>query len=96
MNPQPDAHNPLQLNVPIPPPTKESRDKVVHMVKKAADRASMAIRDARGATHKTFKAFKEKPDEAKKAHENMEKVARKGQDDVKSIMESAQKALERA
>jgi ribosome recycling factor len=96
LNPQPDAHNPLQLNVPIPPPTKESRDRVIQIVKKAADKASMAVRDARGATHKTFKAIKGKTDEAKKAHDNMEKVARKGQDDVKRIMESAQKALERA
>ena len=96
LNPQGDPHNPLQINVPIPPPTKESRERVVQMVKKSADKASMAVRDARGAQHKKIKGTKGRADDIKKAHDMMEKVAKKGQDDVKTLMQGAQKALESA
>ena len=66
------------------------------MVRKSADRASIAVRDARGAQHKKIKSMKGRADDIKKAHDIMEQVARKGQDDVKSLMQGAQKALESA
>jgi ribosome recycling factor len=96
LNPQADPHNPLQLNVSIPPPTKESRDHVIQTAKKAAEKAGMSVRDARGAMHKKLKAMKTRPDDLRKAHEMMEKVARKGQEDVKGVLDNAVKGLEGA
>ncbi|KLJ10903.1 ribosome recycling factor [Blastomyces silverae] len=98
LNPQPDPHNSLQLNVPIPPPTKESRDQSVKDAKAAMDKASTAVRNARGAINKKLKNMGVKklvrPDDLHKQVEKMEKIAEKGQKEVKDVFEGAKKALE--
>ncbi|PGH33652.1 ribosome recycling factor [[Emmonsia] crescens] len=98
LNPQPDPHNSLQLNVPIPPPTKESREQSVKDAKAAMEKASNAVRNARGAINKKLKNMGVKklvrPDDLRKHVEKMEKVAEKGQKEVKDVFEGAKKALE--
>ncbi|OAX80826.1 hypothetical protein ACJ72_04835 [Emergomyces africanus] len=98
LNPQPDPHNTLQLNVPIPPPTKESREQSVKDAKAAMDKASNAVRNARGAINKKLKHMGVKklvrPDDLHKQVEKMEKIAEKGQKDVKEVFEGAKRALE--
>lgn len=100
MNPQPDAHNNLQLNIPIPPPTKESRDQTVQSAKAATDKAASAVRDARSIVHKRLQDMQKKkiarPDDVRKAQDNMEKLTEKGQKEVKDLFEAAKKALEQA
>ncbi|KAK2811939.1 hypothetical protein FQN50_001646 [Emmonsiellopsis sp. PD_5] len=98
LTPQPDPHNTLQLNIPIPPPTKESRDQSVKDAKAAMDKASNAVRNARGALNKKLKNMGVKkvirPDDLRKAIEQMEKVAEKGQKEVKDVFEGARRTLE--
>ncbi|OGE56640.1 hypothetical protein PENARI_c003G07830 [Penicillium arizonense] len=100
LTPQPDAHNALQLNIPIPPPTKESRDKNIQTAKQAFDRASSSVRDSRGAMHKRLQDLQKKklarPDDVRKAHDQMEKVTDQGQRDLKDAFEAAKKTLEQA
>ncbi|OJJ99552.1 hypothetical protein ASPACDRAFT_61316 [Aspergillus aculeatus ATCC 16872] len=100
LTPQVDPHNALQLNVPIPPPTKESREQAVTMAKKAMEKAVTAVRDSRGVVHKRLQDMQKKktarPDDVRKAQEQMEKLSEKGQKDVKEIFETAKKAMERA
>ncbi|EAS36914.3 ribosome recycling factor domain-containing protein [Coccidioides immitis RS] len=99
LNPQPDPHNKLQLNLPIPPPTRESRDQAVKDAKAAMEKASASVKNARANMNKKLKALGNKkavrPDDLRKALEQMEKLAEKGQKDVKDAFESAKKALER-
>ncbi|KAG5291978.1 ribosome recycling factor [Histoplasma ohiense] len=96
-NPQSDPHNSLQLNVPIPPPTKESRDQSVKDAKAAMDKASNAVRNARGAINKKLKNMGVKklvrPDDLHKQIEKMEKIAEKGQKEVKEVFEGAKNVL---
>jgi ribosome recycling factor len=98
LTPQPDAHNPLQLNVPIPPPTKESREQTVKTAKGAMEHASTAVRNSRASFHKKLQDMQKKkearPDDVRKAHDQMEKVVEKGQKEIKDLFESARKALE--
>ncbi|OJJ88919.1 ribosome-recycling factor [Aspergillus glaucus CBS 516.65] len=100
LNPQPDAHNSLQLNIPTPPPTKESRDKTVQNAKTAMEKASGTVRDSRGAVHKRLQEMQKKkiarPDDVRKAHDNMGKLTEKGQKEVKDLFEAAKKALKQA
>ncbi|KAL3455550.1 ribosome recycling factor-domain-containing protein [Aspergillus heterothallicus] len=100
LTPQPDSHNALQLNIPIPPPTKESRDQTVLAAKAAMEKASSSVRDARGVVHKRLQALVKKkvarPDDARKSQDKMEKLAEKGQKDVKDLFETAKKTMERA
>ncbi|RAH46931.1 ribosome-recycling factor [Aspergillus brunneoviolaceus CBS 621.78] len=100
LTPQADPHNALQLNVPIPPPTKESREHAVTMAKKAMEKAVTAVRDSRGVVHKRLQDMQKKktarPDDVRKAQEQMEKLSEKGQKDVKELFETAKKAMERA
>ncbi|KAL5365750.1 Hsp70 protein-domain-containing protein [Aspergillus floccosus] len=99
LTPQPDAHNSLQLNVPIPPPTKESRDRTIGIAKTAMEKAAGAVRDSRGVVHKRLQDMQKKktarPDDVRKAQEQMEKFTEKGQKEVKDLFEAARKALER-
>lgn len=100
LTPQQDSHNPLQLNITIPPPTKESREQAVHVAKSATEKAVNAIRNARGTVHKRLQDMQKKklvrPDDIRKAHDEMEKVAEKGQKEVKDIFEATKRSLEQA
>ncbi|KAL4934957.1 hypothetical protein BDV06DRAFT_217773 [Aspergillus oleicola] len=100
LTPQQDPHNALQLNIPIPPPTKESRDQTVLAAKAAMERAAQSVRDSRGVLHKRLQEVIRKrlarPDDAHKSHAKMEKLAEKGQKEVKDLFEAAKKAMERA
>jgi ribosome recycling factor len=63
------------------------------------ERASLEVRTARGNAQKRYRKMelgkKVVIDELRKAHEGMEKVAQKGQEEVKKVYEQAIKALER-
>ena len=100
LQPQPDAHNASQLNVPIPPPTRESRDLALATASKAGETANVGVRNARGAMQKRLRAMELKklvrPDDLKKAHKEMEKIVEKGVGDVKNSVDSARKAMEQA
>jgi ribosome recycling factor len=100
LQPQPDAQNGLQLNVPIPPPTKESRDLALAAASKAGETANIGIRNARGAMQKRLRAMELKkavrPDDLKKAHKEMEKIVEKGVADVKKSVDAARKNMEQA
>ncbi|KAK2812122.1 hypothetical protein FQN49_008398 [Arthroderma sp. PD_2] len=97
LNPQADPTNPLQLNVAIPPPTKESREQTVKDAKAAMEKASNAVRNGRAVLNKKLKGKdmkKARPDDVRKAIDQMEKIAEKGQKEVKDIFDAAKKALE--
>lgn len=98
LTPQQDPHNPLQLNIPIPPPTKESRDRTIQAAKTAMEKAANTVRNARGVVHKRLQEIQKKkiarPDDVRKAHDQMEKIVEKGQKEVKDTFEAAKKALE--
>lgn len=100
LQPQQDAHNVLQLNVPIPPPTKESRDLALANASKAGETASMGVRNARAAMQKRLRGMELKrvvrPDDLKKAHKDMEKVVEKGGQDVKKLVDTARNGMEHA
>ncbi|KAL4927937.1 ribosome-recycling factor [Aspergillus undulatus] len=100
LTPQPDPHNGLQLNIPIPPPTKESRDQTVAAAKTAMDRAAHSVRESRSATHKRFQDIIKKriarQDDVRRVQDKMEKLTEKGQKEVKELFEAAKKAMERA
>ncbi|KAJ5577788.1 uncharacterized protein N7459_006752 [Penicillium hispanicum] len=98
LTPQPDPHNCLQLNILIPPPTKESRDQSVQVAKQAFEKAASTVRDSRGAMHKRLQDLQKKklarPDDVRKAHDQMEKATDKGQKEVKDLFEVARRALQ--
>jgi ribosome recycling factor len=98
LTPQLDQHNPLQLNVPIPPPTMESREQTSKAAKVAMERAANAVRNSRASFHKRLQEMQKKkearPDDIRKAHDQMEKVVDKGQKDIKDLFETAKKAWE--
>jgi ribosome recycling factor len=100
LQPQQDPQNALQLNIPIPPPTKESRDLALGAAGKAGEKAGVGIRDARGAMQKRLRAMElskaARPDDIRKAHKEMEKVVDKGNADVKKAVEAARKAMEQS
>ncbi|KAJ5037446.1 uncharacterized protein L3040_007621 [Drepanopeziza brunnea f. sp. 'multigermtubi'] len=100
LQPVQDAQNALQLNVPIPPPTKESRDLALSAASKAGETANVGIRNARGAMQKRLRAMEIKktvrPDDVKKAQKEMEKITEKGVADVKKAVDAARKAMEQS
>jgi len=100
LQPLPDSHNPLQLNIPIPPPTKESRDLALAQATKGGEAANVGIRNARGAMQKKLRQMEIKkvvrPDDLKKAREEMEKIVEKGGAEVKKAVDAARKGMEQA
>lgn len=100
LQPVQDPHNANQLNVPLPPPTKESRDAAQAAAQAAGTKAITAITNTRGVMQKHLRKMEiEKlalPDELKRAHKEMEKIVQEGQKKVKDVVKVAQKAMEQA
>ena len=98
LNPQQDPNNSLQLNVPIPPPTKESRNAALRDAKTVVDRAQDAVRAGRLTVNKRLqnmnKAKTARPDDVRKAKEMMEKIAAKAKKEVDDIFAGTKKVLE--
>jgi ribosome recycling factor len=94
----PTGQNPLLLNIPIPPPTAESRKQAVAAAAKAGDVANNLVRNARQGQQKKLRAMQlaksARPDDLKKAGTQMEKVVEKGVQEVKKIVDAAKKALD--
>jgi ribosome recycling factor len=88
----------LLLLLQIPPPTAESRKAVVAEAAKAGEKASTAVRDARGKQQKKLRAMQvaksARPDDLKKAGTLMEKAVEKGAAEVKKVVDNAKKVLE--
>ncbi|MCJ1320269.1 hypothetical protein MMC15_005607 [Xylographa vitiligo] len=99
LNPVPAPQSPLELHIPVPPATQESRQQTVAAASKAGEAAGHAVRQARGAQQKLLRAMelakKVRPDDLKKAKDRMEKVVEKGNEEVKKRVEGARRALER-
>ncbi|KAF7158547.1 hypothetical protein CNMCM6106_005319 [Aspergillus hiratsukae] len=99
LTPQPDPHNIHQLNISIPPPTKELREQTVVAARAAMEKAAGAVRESRSVSHKRLQDMQRKrlarPDDIRKAQEQMERMAEKGQKEVKELFDAAKKALER-
>ncbi|KAL1629064.1 ribosome-recycling factor [Neofusicoccum ribis] len=95
---QPKPDSPTTIAVPIPPPTGESRKKALEAAKKAETNALQAVQTARAAHQKKLRALevgkKVRPDDASKAKKLMDETAKKGQEEVKHIVDGARKVLE--
>lgn len=62
------------------------------------DKAATAVRSARAAIHKKLQDMQKRkearPDDIRKAHDQMEKLVEKAQKDVKDTFEAARKGME--
>jgi ribosome recycling factor len=100
LQPQPDQANPSQLNVPIPPPTKESRDAAMKKAGDMGETARTSVQSARAVCQKRLRGMEVKksvrPDDLKKAAKKMEGVVEKGVADVKKMVEVTKKGMEQA
>lgn len=87
--------NPLEVHVPLPPPTGESRSAAVDAAVRLGDAAGIALSNAR-VTHKKMLRQLElnksvRPDVLRKAGEAMEKVVGAGTAEVKRLIEGVRK-----
>lgn len=100
LTPQPDAQNPLQLNLTLPTVTAESRKAAVSEAGRAEQNGTKGVREARQTHHKKLRAMSKvrtvRPDDLKRAESQMEKIVEKGLAEVKKIADAAKKALESA
>ncbi|KAL3422147.1 ribosomal recycling factor [Phlyctema vagabunda] len=98
LQPQPDPQNPLQLIVPIPPPTKESRDQALQAATAAGQKAKEVIGSKRAGTNKNLRAIElaktARPDDIKKAQKQMEKIVEKGAADAVKMAEDSKKNMQ--
>ncbi|KAF8543464.1 ribosome recycling factor-domain-containing protein [Trichophaea hybrida] len=97
LNVQPivDAKNPLLVNVPLPPPTRESRDRVSKQAKTVGDRALDAVKSARLVTHKKIMSAKKstRPDDFKKADKKVEEIVKKRKAEMEAVIAAARKGI---
>ena len=91
--------NQLVITVPVPPVTAETRTQAANEAKKVAEKAGLDVRNARGDAQKRFRKMELQKvvvvDELRKAHKGMEEVAKRGQEEVKKVLDGALKMLER-
>ena len=99
MTPQIDPHNPTHLNIPIPPPTQDSRNAAVAAANKAGETAQTAVRDARSKMQKKLRAMElaksARPDDLRKGQKSMELIVEKGVAECKKIVEGVRKIMEK-
>lgn len=94
----PESSNPLTIQVPLPPPTGESRRAAVDAAIKASERADKFIQTARQEHNKRLRKYELNrevlPDDLQKAKKRMEDVVKKGHTEVKRISDGAKRVLE--
>ncbi|CAE6995439.1 hypothetical protein P3342_000114 [Pyrenophora teres f. teres] len=94
----PESNNPLTIQVPLPPPTGESRRAAVDAAGKASERADKLIHQARQEHNKKLRQYSLNrevlPDDLQKAKKLMEEVVKKGHVEVKRIVDGAKRVLE--
>jgi ribosome recycling factor len=94
----PEASNPLTIQVPLPPPTGETRRAAVESAVKASERADKWIQTARQEHHKRLRKYELNkevlPDDLQKAKKKMEEVVKRGHTEVKRISDGAKRVLE--
>ena len=100
LTPQPDPQNPLGLLVPIPPPTKESRQQALAQAIKAGESAQTSLKNARQVLQKRLRKMELdrsiRPDDLRRAVKEMEKEVERASTEFKKIVEGTRKALEGA
>lgn len=94
----PEQNNPLTIQVPLPPPTGDTRREAIEAAKKTAEKADIVVQRARQDHNKLIRKYelnKEvRPDDIQKAKKRMEEVVKKGHDEVKRIADGAKRVLE--
>ncbi|KAF2830647.1 ribosome recycling factor [Ophiobolus disseminans] len=94
----PEQSNPLTIQVPLPPPTGESRQAAVDAAVKASEKADKWIQTARQEHNKRLRKYELNrevlPDDLQKAKKRMEDVVKKGHTEVKRIADGAKRVLE--
>ena len=97
LNPQPSPTNPLELTIPLPPPTTETRQRTLDEATKAGEKANGAVREARGAQQKVFRAMelagRVRSDDRFKAQKEMESLVEEAYKGVKGLVEGRRKVL---
>ena len=97
LNPTTSPHSALDLLVPIPPPTQESRQLVQVEAGKLLEQAKARVQNARQAQHQTFRkltlAKVARPDDVKRAETKMEDTVKKGIKEVERLVDAAKEAL---
>ncbi|KAL8922174.1 MAG: hypothetical protein Q9172_003676 [Xanthocarpia lactea] len=87
----------LEIHIPIPPTTGESRNAALSLVSHKGDSAIFALREARGAQRKRLRRLalsrKVGPDMLRKAEKELEKVNEGGVARVKKVVEERRKGL---
>lgn len=95
----PTSDAPTTLTIQVPPPTGESRMQAVEETKKEEEIALGKIREARGKHQKKLRAMgiskSVRPDDLQKAQKEMEDVVKRGNEDVKKVVEDAKRVLDR-
>ncbi|KAH6633037.1 ribosome recycling factor domain-containing protein [Boeremia exigua] len=94
----PDQNNPLTIQVPLPPPTGDTRREAIESARKAAEKADAMVQRARQDHNKLVRKYdlnKEvRPDDIQKAKKRMEEVVKRGHDEVKRIADGAKRVLD--
>ena len=94
----PEHNNPLTIQVPLPPPTGDTRREAVEAAKKAAEKADISVQRTRQDHNKLIRKYEVnkdvRPDDVQKAKKRMEEVIKKGHDEVKRIADGAKRVLE--
>lgn len=93
LNPQPNTQDPLKLEIPLPPPTKEDRIKTAELVGKEGDKALGSIKDLRHEVRKKIKNGGGRPDDVVKAEKKLEGVVKEGTEEVKKMVDAAKKSI---
>lgn len=93
----PSPTSPLELSIPVPPPTAESRSATLAAATKAGEVAAAAVQNARAAQKKLLRAMDlartVRPDDLRRAGREMEKVVEGGVREVRGVVEGARKGL---
>ncbi|PVH93581.1 ribosome recycling factor [Periconia macrospinosa] len=94
----PESSNPLTIQVPLPPPTGDSRRQAIDTATRLSMEADRSIQAARQTHNKNLRKMSLDrtilPDDLQKASRKMQEVVKRGHTEVKRITEGAKKVLE--
>ena len=100
LNPTVSASNPLELVVPIPPPSTELRSLTLVQVDKFKDKADFALRGGRAGMQKELRALHLgnhiRADDYHDVQKKMEKLVEEAKVEIKRLCDTSRKALQQS
>lgn len=93
MTPTISTQDPLKIDIPLPPPTKQDRLKTADLIQADSERALIDLRELRQTVRKRIKGGAGRPDDVQKAEKKLDALIKEATEAFKKLTDAGKKTV---